>query len=99
MPTAITVTYRPGVYRHRHSARLAVIVGVGQVVASAITAQAENVRLDSLGYALLVAGPIALAFRRRAPVAVLAVASASALVYVRLPYPGGAAVVSAIIAL
>jgi len=91
------VTYRAGVYRHGH--RVAIVVGVVQFVAATVTAGAQDLPLDGLGYALLAAGPLALAFRRRAPVAALAVAAAAAVLYIRLPYPGGAAVISAVVAL
>jgi signal transduction histidine kinase len=88
---------RHGPFRHGH--RLAIVVGAVQVIAATAMAQAQDLRLDGLGYTLLVAGPLALVFRQRAPVAALAVAAAAAVVYVRLPYPGGAAVIAAIIAL
>jgi signal transduction histidine kinase len=64
-------------------------VGVIQVVAArrAGEGQAGAVALDPLGYALLLAGPVALVVRRWAPIWVLAVAVAAAVAYPLLGYP------------
>lgn len=45
--------------------------------------------IDYLGYALLVAGPVALIFRRRAPVLVVTVALAATVAYCLAGYPAG----------
>jgi signal transduction histidine kinase len=69
----------------------ALLIGVIQVVGTHFAArhQPDRTTLDALGYTLLVAGPLALIFRRRWPVAVLAFAFAVTLAYTLLKYPNG----------
>ena len=89
---------RPGPHRSR-GIRLAMFIGLVQFVVTAIATQVQDVQLDALGYTLLFAGPAALTIRRQAPVLAFAVATAAAVLYLRLPYPGDAVVISAIVAL
>jgi signal transduction histidine kinase len=70
--------------------RVAVVVGFVQVVATVLAAhhraQPGRRPLDALGVVLLLAGPAALAVRRRFPVAVLEVTFGSTLAYVVIGY-------------
>jgi signal transduction histidine kinase len=69
------------------------------VVTSAIQRhQPERVGLDALGYALLLAGPVLLLFRRRYPVAVAAGTAAVTLLYVALGYAYGPVFASLVVA-
>ncbi|MDX6354900.1 MAG: hypothetical protein QOF98_1803, partial [Streptomyces sp.] len=79
----------------------AVVLAFVQVVGSGVAGrhQAERVQLDALGYALLLAGPVMLLFRRRAPVAVAAGAGAVTLLYLVLGYPYGPVFASLAVAL
>jgi signal transduction histidine kinase len=71
------------------SAVLAIVVGLVQLCATLSVAHAQEGResLDLLAIALVLAGPAALAGIQRAPVAVLAVTTATALAYWALDYP------------
>jgi signal transduction histidine kinase len=60
--------------RKRHSGGMVIVTAVSQVLA----ARTASVDPDAIGYAILLAGPIALAWRYKAPVPVLAVTIASA---------------------
>jgi signal transduction histidine kinase len=70
--------------------RLAVVVGAVQLAGTVLAvhhrAQPGRRPLDALGVVLLLAGPAALALRRRFPVAVLEVAFLSTLAYVVIGY-------------
>jgi signal transduction histidine kinase len=81
-------------------AGLAVLVGLVQLGATIAAGHGQSGResLDVLGIALLLAGPAALAARRRAPVAVLAIATATALAYWGLDYPRGPVMLAPIVA-
>ncbi|MPZ26880.1 MAG: sensor histidine kinase [Micromonosporaceae bacterium] len=82
----------------RHPAGLAVLIAVVQVVGTTLTARGEAATLDPLGYALLAAGGLALAARRRWPVATAAATVATTVVYGGLGYPTGPTFVALIIA-
>ena len=71
------------------TAALAIVVGVIQLCATLMAAhnQPEREGLDVLATVLLLAGPAALVAVRRAPVAVLALTTATALTYWALDYP------------
>ncbi|MFD0742998.1 sensor histidine kinase [Phytohabitans flavus] len=64
--------------RKRHAGGLAFVSAVAQVLA----ARTAHIDPDALGYAILLAGPIALAWRYKFPVAALAVTIASAVGFV-----------------
>jgi signal transduction histidine kinase len=70
---------------------VAVAVGTVQVVFTTLASrhQPDRYGLDALAVALLLAGPAALVFRRRYPVAVLAVVFASTLAYEVIGYAMG----------
>jgi signal transduction histidine kinase len=70
---------------------IALLACVAQLAFTTLAArgQPEREPLDALAYALLAVGPLALAARRRYPVAVLAVAFATTLAYSLTDYPRG----------
>jgi signal transduction histidine kinase len=61
--------------------------------------ESEVVALDALGTVLLVAGPLTLPLRRRAPLLVIAVALLAGIVYFSLGYPGSAIFATVVVAL
>jgi signal transduction histidine kinase len=71
------------------TAALAIAVGVVQLSAALMASHNQEGResLDALAIALVLAGPAALVALRRAPVAVLALTTATALTYWALDYP------------
>jgi signal transduction histidine kinase len=71
------------------TAVLAVVVGIVQLCATLTVAHGQDDRssVDALALALVLAGPAALAGIRRAPVAVLAFSTVTALTYWTLDYP------------
>jgi signal transduction histidine kinase len=93
--------YEPGRRRSAPGFALAAVTGLIQVIASTGAAHSQpNARpLDLLGYLLLLAGPLALAFRRRVPELALAVALAVTVAYFLLGYPEGPAFLAALFAL
>jgi signal transduction histidine kinase len=81
---------------------LALLAGLIQVIGCtlAVRYHPDVARgLDWLGYALLVAGPVALLVRRRLRIPVLAVVCAVTLLYYLLSYPFGPFFVAAVLAL
>ncbi|MFI8181648.1 sensor histidine kinase [Actinacidiphila glaucinigra] len=80
-----------GAERLRHPWVSSSVIAVVQVVGT--TAASHNAAgrgtLDHVGYALLLAGPVLLLWRHRAPVVVAAAVSAVTLVYVAAGYPYG----------
>ncbi len=70
---------------------LSVMVGVPQILFTYVAAQHNSGRrgLDAVAFALLAAGPIALAWRRRSPAATLAVNLAATEAYYLLGYEWG----------
>jgi signal transduction histidine kinase len=68
--------------------RLAVVLALVQTLVSRAMAGGQAGGLDALAYVLLLAGPVALVFRRLAPVPVLAVSLAAAVAFTVLDYPG-----------
>lgn len=79
---------------------LTILVGLIQVGGSvgAASGQPDRRALDGLAFALLLAGPIALGWLRRAPVMVLAVVIPVTLVYLLRQYPYGPVITSAVVA-
>jgi signal transduction histidine kinase len=79
---------------------LAVFVGVLQLTITLSIAHGQEGRegIDAIAIALLLAGPVALAFHSRAPVAVLAVTVAATIAYLTLDYPRGPIVLAPIVA-
>ncbi|MEU8897706.1 histidine kinase [Nocardia sp. NPDC048505] len=79
---------------------LALIVGIVQVMGGrgANLAQPDSRALDWLAYLLLLAGPIALIFRRRAPMLVLGVALLVCVVYLAVGYGYGPIFLSLVVA-
>ena len=78
--------------RRRRPQRLALVVALIQVIGTHYAAQhsqGPGRPLDWLGYALLVAGPVALTFRLRHRVGVLLVVTVVTLTYFALAYPYG----------
>jgi signal transduction histidine kinase len=75
----------------RVDASVALLVGVVQLVGTFLAARHQPAHrpLDPVGVALLVAGPVALTVRRRAPVAVLFAVLAATLAYNLLGFPMG----------
>lgn len=69
-----------------------------QVLGTTLAARGESATLDPLGYALLAAGGLALAARRRWPVATAAATVATTVLYAGLDYPNGPSFVALIIA-
>jgi signal transduction histidine kinase len=80
---------------------VALSTGVLQVVFTVLASQHLRGRLplDALGYALLVAGPLALLGRRRWPLATLLVVAAATVLFYALGYPFGPAWLALIVAL
>ena len=80
---------------------VAALCGVVQLALTTGVAQRQLDRqpLDLLAYLLLAAGPLALVWRRRSPVGVLAVVTASNVLYFALGYPYGPAWLSLIVAI
>jgi signal transduction histidine kinase len=77
------------------------LVGVAQValtVGAARGGQPDRQPLDLLAFLLLVAGPVALYWRRRSPAVVLAAVTTSNVLYFGLGYPYGPAWLSLIVA-
>lgn len=79
---------------------IAVVAGVIQLAGTLSIAHLQDGRepLDVMGVALLTAGPVALLWRRRRPVAVLAFTFAVTLAYWSLDYPRGPAMAALIVA-
>src|SRR5918998_3675143 len=79
---------------------LPVLIAVVQVVGTyfASKRQPEQAEFDALALALLAAGPVALAWRKRYPATVLGVVLATTLVYFHLDYPRGPIFFSLIVA-
>jgi signal transduction histidine kinase len=79
---------------------VALSTGVLQVVLTLLASQNLRGRLplDALGYALLVAGPVALLGRRRWPLATLLVVAAATVAFYALGYPFGPAWLALIVA-
>ncbi len=89
--------WRPG---HAPVVRLAIFIAAIQVVGTSI-AQHDQVTARPLGhwgYALLLAGPVALLFRRRYRVAAVAVTIGVTVAYLLLGYPYGPVVAAPIVA-
>ena len=76
-------------------------VGLFQVVGSfgAADQQPERKALDALAVVLLLAGPIALAWRDRRPLVAVAVSMAAVDIYIGLGYPYGPIFLSVVVAL
>jgi signal transduction histidine kinase len=70
-----------------------------QVLGTALADRGQPGHVDAFGYALLIAGPVALAVVRRAPLVALGVALATTATYLSIDYPRGPFFVSAIVAL
>ena len=104
--TADATSPRPGACLRRRGwlsdVRVAVAVGAVQLVfttlASAHHREPGRYPIDALAVVLLLAGPAALVFRRRYPVAVLAVAFSATLAYVVIGYTWGPIFLSLIVA-
>ncbi|MEU6997167.1 histidine kinase [Nonomuraea sp. NPDC046570] len=77
--------------RQSLSPHLAVVVAVAQVLMTqgAQGYQSERIKLDALGYALLLVGPLMLLVRRRYPIAALAVTALVTVVFVWRGYAYG----------
>jgi signal transduction histidine kinase len=77
------------------------VIAVVQIVGTYFAARGQvgRLSLDPLAVALLAAGPLALAFRRQRPVAVLLAISGSTLLYLFLGYPYGPVFLSLVIGL
>ena len=80
---------------------VAVLVGVVQLGLTTLAARRQTDRhsLDLLAYLLLAVGPVALLWRRRSPVGVLAVVMGACVLYFALGYPYGPAWLALIVAL
>jgi signal transduction histidine kinase len=81
---------------------LPLLVGLIQVIGCTVASRYHpeiGRRLDGLGYALLVAGPVALVPRRRLRVPVLVVVAAVTLAYYLLNYPPGPFFLAGLVAL
>jgi len=80
---------------------VAVLVAVAQLGLTPLAARNQPHRqpLDLVAFALLAVGPVALLWRRRSPVGVLAVVMAACVVYFALGYPYGPAWLALIVAL
>jgi signal transduction histidine kinase len=70
-----------------------------QVVGMALVARGQPQAIDAFGYALLVAGPAALAVVRRLPLVALGVGLAATATYLSIDYPRGPFFVAALVAL
>ncbi len=68
---------------------LAVVFTVSMIVITRSIAEADDVSVDLFGHLLIVAIGISLAFRRRRPMAVLAVCTVCLVTYTLRDYPGG----------
>jgi signal transduction histidine kinase len=106
---AVTVTeevqqasnQRPGAWRGwRLDLAVTLAVAVVQVLGTRAAAQGQPARepFDALAYILLVAGPVALLFRRRVPVAVYAFVFSATLGYSVIGYAQGPIFVSLVVA-
>jgi signal transduction histidine kinase len=82
---------RPATGRRAPAAALALAVGIVQVGITLVAArhQPERRDMDVLGLALLAAGPVALAWRRRWPAGVLVATAATTLAYLSIGYGRG----------
>jgi signal transduction histidine kinase len=80
---------------------VAVLVGVVQLGLTTLAARhrTDRLSLDLLSYLLLAVGPVALLWRRRSPVGVLAVVMGACVLYFALGYPYGPAWLALIVAL
>ena len=80
---------------------VAVLVGVAQLGLTTLAARhrTDRLSLDLLSYLLLAVGPVALLWRRRSPVGVLAVVMGACVLYFALGYPYGPAWLALIVAL
>jgi signal transduction histidine kinase len=78
-----------------------VLIGAIQVIGTTASARSQPAAraLDWLGYALLIAGPVALLARRRFPLAVFTVALGALVAYASARYPDGPVFLSALAAL
>src|SRR5215218_1443606 len=83
----------------RADAAIAFVAGAIQLVGTHFAAhdQTDRASLDALAYVLLAAGPAALLFRRRYPVAVLFVVFGTTLAYWTSDYPRGPVFVALIV--
>ncbi|MGW3245734.1 sensor histidine kinase [Streptomyces sp. NPDC001070] len=84
----------------RHPWVSSLVIALVQVIGTTAASHNETgrVALDHLGYALLLAGPVLLLWRTRAPVLVAAAVSAVTLTYVAAGYPYGPVFLSLIAA-
>ncbi|MFL6102890.1 MAG: sensor histidine kinase [Actinomycetes bacterium] len=80
---------------------VAVLVGVAQLGLTTLAARhrTDRLSLDLVSYLLLAVGPVALLWRRRSPVGVLAVVMGACVLYFALGYPYGPAWLALIVAL
>ena len=80
---------------------VAVLVGVAQLGLTTLAARhrTDRLSLDLLSYLLLAVGPVALLWRWRSPVGVLAVVMGACVLYFALGYPYGPAWLALIVAL
>jgi signal transduction histidine kinase len=76
-----------------------VLVAQLALTTGAARGQPDRQPLDLLAYLLLAAGPVALVWRRRSPAGVLAVVTASNVLYFALGYPYGPAWLSLVVAI
>jgi signal transduction histidine kinase len=85
---------------HAPPVRLAILVAVVQVVGSNFTRHGQPLAhaLDPWGYLLLLAGPVALLFRRRYRVGTALVTIAVTVAYLLLGYPYGPVVLAPVVA-
>ncbi len=91
----------PASQRRASDAALALGVGIVQVGVTYVASQHQPERraFDLLAFVLLSAGPVALLFRRRYPVTVLLVSSATVLAYWVIGYARGPVFLAMIVAL
>src|SRR5438876_9876466 len=84
----------------RHDVAVAALVGVVQVVGTALASRHETSHraLDALAFVLLAAGPLALLARRRAPAAVLVFVFGVTTVYTLLGYSRGPVFLALVVA-
>jgi signal transduction histidine kinase len=93
--------WRSGPWRgHAPPVRLALLVAVAQVVGTSFARHGQLAArpLAPWGYLLLIAGPVALLFRRRYRVAAVAVTIGATVTYVLLGYPYGPVFVAPVVA-